>query len=238
MPVRNAGSKAFLELKFIYKSQLIHLMEKTMVGESYLDRESSRGSDRESARLSRMLDVGLIFHLALLWLVSFGVLERPSIAFAFTCSPVPPGQITDANVQARLRLEKSNASALALEVKAAYGKDTAQYRKAKALYTDAQERYNAFTSTMLDNYRIGQAVNLTPTAMEAARAGQEFCNYVNSLHISSQGGAELILTSLPALLEVASKLYSIISTRSADKRVLLADSLQPQITWPSWDHLS
>ncbi len=184
------------------------------------------------------IEVSFRLRVVLVFFVLFGIIQPLWVDCAFACTSAPLGQITDANVQANLRFEKSNAANLALQVIAAYGKNTPEYLQAKQLYTTAQERYNAFVSTMLDNYKAGQKVDLTPTATAAAQAGQDFCTYVQSLHIPSQGTAELVLASLPVLIEVASKIWDIISTHSNDQKNQLANSLQPQITWPSWSQLS
>ena len=145
--------------------------------------------------------------------------------------------ITDANVQANLKLEKNNAENLALLVIGRYDPGTPHFAKAKRLYTDAQIQFNAFTSTMLDNYVAGQKVDLSSTAKAAAESSNKFCDYVQSLKLESRG-PELILAAAPVLIDIGEKLWTYFVTRSTEDRTAFANSLRPEITWANWDMLT
>jgi hypothetical protein len=144
--------------------------------------------------------------------------------------------ITDANVQARLKVQKNNAKDLALLVIGRYDPSTPQFARAKALYTDAQIQFNAFTSTMLDNYVARQKVDLSDTAQAAAKASKDFCDYVQSLNLVSRG-IGLILEAAPVLVDIGLKLWNNFATQTTEERTAFANSLRPQITWKNWDLL-
>ena len=159
------------------------------------------------------------------------------VADVVACNQVVSANVTDANVQARLKSEKSQAENLALLVKARYTSSTDEYAKAKELYATAQSQFNAFTSTMLDNYVAGRGVDLSPTARDAAESAKKFCDYVGSLPVKSRSAA-LLVQAAPVLVEIGTTLWSFFDDRSREQRETFAATLRPQITWASWDRIS
>jgi hypothetical protein len=153
------------------------------------------------------------------------------------CDQSKSANITDANVQAKLKLEKNNAENLALLVIAKFGPTTSQFVRAKELYTDAESQNNAFTSTILDNYVAGKKVDLSSTAKAAADSSKEFCDYVQSLNLESRG-IELVLEAAPVLIDIGEKLWTFFADRSTEERTAFANTLRPQITWMNWNRLT
>jgi hypothetical protein len=153
------------------------------------------------------------------------------------CDQTTSSNITDGNVQAKLKVEKNNSQNLALSVIAKYDPTTPEYARAKELYTDAQIQFNAFTSTMLDNFVAGRKVDLEATATAAASSTKEFCDYVDSLNTEHRGLA-LLLEAAPVLVEIAEKLWGFFADRAETERTNFANALRPQITWAAWEHLT
>lgn len=153
------------------------------------------------------------------------------------CHQVVSANVTDADVQVRLKSEKGQAENLALLVKARYRSSTEEYAKAKEHYTTAQIQFNAFTSTMLDNYVAGRGVDLSSTARDAAESAKKFCNYVGSLPVKGRSAA-LLVQAAPVLVEIATTLWAFFEDRSREQREAFAATLRPQITWTKWDQIS
>lgn len=156
---------------------------------------------------------------------------------AVSCDQTVTSNITDGNVQAKLKVEKNNAENLALAVIGQYDATTDQYGKAKELYTNAQIQFNAFTSTMLDNFAAGRKVNLDATAAAAASSSKVFCDYVESLKIENRGFASL-LAAAPVLVDIGEKLWGFFADRAMADRTAFAQMLRPQITWVKWSRLT
>jgi hypothetical protein len=143
--------------------------------------------------------------------------------------------ITAANVQDRLILEKTKAENLVLSVKSKFKPSSPQYAQTRLKYSQAQIAFNNYTKAMLSNYKVGNKVDLRVSASTAAQANDDFQNYVLSLHIVNKSPTVLLTVLVPVLLEVGEKLFEFIRGEGERTRERLANAIAEQITWSDWN---
>jgi hypothetical protein len=144
--------------------------------------------------------------------------------------------ITDANVLDNLVLEKTKAQALVLQLKTAFESRDHQYSVGKQKYTGAQQAFNNYIRVMLNNYKVGNKVDLKESARLAASRAKEFENYVSGLNVEGKG-FPVIIAVLPVLLEIGTKLYTFIQKVREDQRAETADAIAHEVTWDDWDKI-
>ena len=147
------------------------------------------------------------------------------------------GNVSDPITQNQLKLEKSKAENLAVELMKTKKPNSTEYKEAKRLYTKAQEQYNAYTSTLLMMLKNGQKQDMSKVANDAASAASQFTDYVNS-KIPDTKSAALIPVVAGVLFDLAERLWKIYSSESKAQRDALAAELEPKITWKSWSDLT
>jgi hypothetical protein len=156
---------------------------------------------------------------------------------AWAQSPISAGDVADPKIQYQLKLEKVKAENLALQVMQTYQPTSEVYQRAMHLYTDAQQKFNAYTSTLLTMLKSGERRDMTEIAKEAGSAAQRFSDYVNEKLPATRSPA-LIPVVAGVLLDLAERLWRLYSESTQNKRAALAAELEPKITWDSWSHLT
>jgi hypothetical protein len=166
-----------------------------------------------------------------------------SVVFAFLASgawaqpSTSASDVTDPKIQYQLKLEKVKAENLALQVMLTYQPTSEVYQQAQRFYTDAQQKFNAYTSTLLTMLKSGKKHDMTEIAKEAGAAAQRFSDYVNEKLPATRSPA-LIPVVAGVLLDLAERLWRVYSEGTQAKRAALAAELEPKITWNSWSHLT
>jgi hypothetical protein len=156
-----------------------------------------------------------------------------TLAGLFVCSA--PVHALDPKVVDELVIAKTKAQLLVLHVKASKLEPSApEYKTSQLKYTAAQNAFNMYTQTMLDNYKLGNKVNPKGSAELAYSQAKDFEVYVSGLNLAETKGFVQIAMGVGVLLEIAEKLYTFIQAQMQEDRVRVAETVARQVKWDDW----
>ena len=135
----------------------------------------------------------------------------------------------DDNALIKLRAEKNIAEDYVLRAKQFSA--ASKQERARILYVDAIDHYNAYIDGLLSCIRAGRSADLTLSANEASAAATTFKKFVDDN--STTKGIDPVTIAIK-LLDYAGGLIEKAEKKRADERKQFADDLAPQIRWRKW----
>jgi hypothetical protein len=149
---------------------------------------------------------------------------------------VPSAHATiDDDIQ-RLGISKLQAEASVRAIKIRFRPSQQQYKLAKEKYAAVQSAYNAYSTALLDNYRLGVKATPNRLAELAASREKDFTEYVHGLNI--QKGLPAVILTAGVLFDLAVKVYSYIDKYREEERSSYAKVKLQEITWLEWDKVT
>jgi len=142
--------------------------------------------------------------------------------------------VTDATAIDYLRVEKTKAAVMVLQVKTQFLPGSPEYNIAKQKYTAAQQAFNNYTKAMLGSYALGTKADLSASAQLAYSKAADFQIYISSLDVKSKGFTAVFVV-VGVLIDIGDKLYTLVKNKQKDELAATAKQLSLEVTWDDWD---
>jgi hypothetical protein len=144
--------------------------------------------------------------------------------------------VTDATALDFLRVEKTKAAVMVLQVKTEFLPGSPEYTIARQKYTAAQQAFNNYTKAMLGNYALGVKTDLSASAQLAYSKATDFQAYVSTLDFKHKGFTAVFVAA-GLLIDIGDKLYSAFRKKQKEELSAMAREYSLQVTWDDWDKL-
>ena len=144
--------------------------------------------------------------------------------------------VTDATAVDYLRVEKTKAAVMVMQVKTQFLPGSPEYNTAKQKYAAAQQAFNSYTRAMLGSYALGTKADLSASAQLAYTKAEDFQKYISSLNLQSKGFVA-VFVAVGVLIDIGDKLYTVLTSKEKEERAARTKQLSLEVTWDDWDRV-
>jgi len=144
--------------------------------------------------------------------------------------------VTEPTAADYLRLEKTKAAIMVLQLKTEFLPGTPEYTIGHQKYIAAQQAFNNYTKAAIGNYVLGTKTDLSASAQLAYSKAADFQAYISSLQFKHKGFSA-VFALVPVLIDIGDKLYTLYATKQKGEREARAKELSLEVTWDDWEKI-